>query len=126
MKLGRVVCTRGWHGIRSRIMKLLNPILITGLAAGALCFGGVSQATMIDFDSQGFSGPCCFGPAAQTLTVVIGGYRVVFTGGVILTNTSNLPADQTSVYGTASFGNSYSNPLTVSFFDAITLAPKNI
>ena len=107
-------------------MKVLNRILLSGLATAALCFGGLAQATLIDFDSQGFSGPCCFGGPAETRTVILGGYRVVFTGGVILTNTSNLPADQTSVYGTASFGNAYSNPLTVSFFDAITNAPRNI
>ncbi len=43
------------------------------------------------------------------------------TGGAILTNTANLPADQTSLYGTAdSVGPGYTNPITLSFNSSIT------
>lgn len=40
---------------------------------------------------------------------------LTITGGTILTNTTNLPADETSVYGTAYFGNGLSNTITMTF-----------
>lgn len=58
------------------------------------------------------AGPCCFGNPAQTLIYP----DVTFTGGTILTNTANLPANQTSLYGTASFGNATYLPVLTATF----------
>ncbi len=72
------------------------------------------RADIIDFET--FSGPSTFGGAAQTLNVPTSIGNVVITGGVILTNTTNLPADETSVYGTAYFGGTGNvNTITLNF-----------
>jgi hypothetical protein len=62
-------------------------------------------------------------PGAQ---IVVDGIAT-FTGGVILTQTFALPANQTSVYGTADFANLNSqytnpvtNPITVTFTSPVT------
>jgi len=83
---------------------------------------------VIDFDT--FSGPPLFATAgnAQTLNIPTGIGTVTFQGGVILTNGTNLAADQTSIYGTAgnaqnigvSTGTGFTNPLTVTFPVPIT------
>jgi hypothetical protein len=93
---------------------------------GLVClfaFSSTSAADTIDFES--LVGPSTFGAAgnAQTLNIatVIG--NVMVEGGVILTNTSNLPADETSIYGTAgnatnigvTVGSGFTNPLTLTF-----------
>jgi hypothetical protein len=79
-------------------------------------------ASSINFDAQGFGvgAPSLFGSPAQTVVVTtddlgnsLGG-NITFTGGVILNQTTNLPADETAVYGSASYGN-LSNPLTIAF-----------
>ena len=77
-----------------------------------------SQATDINFDDQGLSGPSTFAATStrpQHLDISAGGGTVSFDGGVILTKTTNLPVDQTSVYGTASFVTGLANPLTIKF-----------
>jgi hypothetical protein len=79
-----------------------------------------THATTIDFES--LTGPSTFAavaaPGAQTITLS----GATFSGGVILTNATNLPANETSIYGTADFANSnpqyttaVTNPLTVTF-----------
>jgi hypothetical protein len=87
---------------------------------------GAVQATVIDFEDT--IGPSLFGSATPfTYAITIDGYYVTVQGGTVLTQTTNLPANQTSVYGTLDLTTpGYSNPLTVSFFDAITHAPKDI
>lgn len=61
-----------------------------------------SQATVIDFDSQGLSGPSFSTPDrhAQTLNITTPIGNVQFSGGSICTNCTNSPADQTSFYAT--------------------------
>jgi len=79
-------------------------------------------ADIITFDAQGITGPSTFAAATpQTVnTVSPDGVGVSFSGGTILTNTTNLPADQTSIYGTAGFATpqgsgGYQNQITVNF-----------
>jgi hypothetical protein len=81
-------------------------------------------ALVIDFETLP-AGPGLFALAGPAQTLQFTNYQgsgidVTFTGGVILTNTANLPADQTNIYGTANFGTGLSNPLTVTFSTAIT------
>ncbi|MBI5577621.1 MAG: hypothetical protein HY895_00585, partial [Deltaproteobacteria bacterium] len=79
------------------------------------------HASLITFDDQGLTGSSVFGGAAQPINITVDTITATFTGGVILKNTTNLPADQTALYGTASFGNAtYQTPLTVTFSQSIT------
>lgn len=90
-------------------------LLLSGLAALVPAAAG---ATVITFDDQGLTGPSRFGDAggAQTLLLSTADGDVLIAGGVVLAATSNLPANQTAVYGTASFGDpTYTNPLTITF-----------
>ena len=96
-------------------MKLRN-ILFRGVLVLGLCGGGINAfADVINFES--YSGPPVFSeatPATLDVTTSIG--TVVVSGGAILTNTANLPADETSVYGTAFFGGTgYSQTITLTF-----------
>ncbi|NKE47835.1 hypothetical protein HB662_23870 [Roseomonas frigidaquae] len=80
-------------------------------------------ATVINFDDQGITGPSTFAaasPSPQTIVVPTADGNVTFEGGVVLANTTALPANQTSLYGTAYFGNGLSNPITLTFENAIT------
>ncbi|MEL6604627.1 MAG: hypothetical protein AAFP20_15535 [Cyanobacteria bacterium J06614_10] len=65
--------------------------------------GAPALAVAINFDDQGLSGPRFFNSAgdAQILNVDTSAGNVRFSGGVILTNATNAPANQTSTYGTA-------------------------
>jgi hypothetical protein len=89
--------------------------------AAILLYAGVSRGTLIDFEDK--TGPSLFSLAgpAQTLVYNVGGVTVTFAGGVILTAATNLPADETSLYGTASANlipgasTTLTNPLTVTF-----------
>lgn len=88
-------------------------------------------ALVIDFDTQGLSGPSLFNSAptgAQALSIDIGTYTVKFSGGRILTNATNMPVNHTSIYGTADFasGTGYTNPLTIQFFQIGTNTPQQI
>jgi len=96
--------------------------------AAALAFAVAlpAQASFINFDDQGLFGPSTFAaavPSPQTLDIGTSSGNVRFEGGVILTNTSALPANQTSIYGTAQFGRTsfgHSNPMTITFENDIT------
>jgi hypothetical protein len=89
-----------------------------------------ASAVLIDFDSEGFNGPSTFAAACaaiscpQMVVVPTVAGNVTFTGGVILTNTTNLPADETSVYGTASVSAvgvpNLVNPITITFQNPVT------
>jgi hypothetical protein len=86
------------------------------LAAALICLvmGVNASAEIINLEDH--IGPDHFSAAsALTLTYSTGSGPLSITGGTILTNTTNLPADETSVYGTASFGNSLSNTITMTF-----------
>ena len=75
-----------------------------------------ASASILNFDDQGLSGPSFFSQASPvTVVEVIDGVEITVEGGTILTNTSNLPANQTSIYGTASFFSGGQNPITISF-----------
>jgi hypothetical protein len=82
-----------------------------------------ASATVIDFET--FTGGPLFGSPATLATPSPLHFAttpsVDFSGGKVLTNTLNLPADETSVYGTASgVGGSYTDPLTLTFSSPIT------
>ena len=91
-------------------------LLVTGILPTA-------SADLIDFEQ--FTGPSTFADAgnAQTLNINTSIGNVEFQGGVILTNATNLPADETSIYGTAGnaqnigvmTGSGFTNPLTITF-----------
>jgi hypothetical protein len=103
----------------------LKILLIVALAVGVGVIGIAPnvKAEVINFDDQGLSGPSTFAvasPSPQHLDIATSIGNVQFDGGVILTNTTNLPANQTSVYGTANFGTALSNPLTITFPSNIT------
>lgn len=91
--------------------------LIAGLALG---LAGQASAILINFDDQGLTGPSTFSSAVipnnfTLLNVGSSGIDVSFSGGTILENTTNLPANQTALYGTADFVNGLTNPLTLTF-----------
>jgi hypothetical protein len=85
-----------------------------GIIALTGCMGAVLPvcAEVIDFESQP-AGPSLYSSASPIpQTVITDG--TTFTGGVILTATENLPADQTTLYGTTGFVSGMSNPLVIS------------
>jgi hypothetical protein len=97
------------------------------IGVGALAIGSIQSAYATSVDFEDLSGPSTFAevasPGAQTITEGI----ATFSGGVILTAATNLPADETSIYGTADFANTLpqytnpvSNPLTVTFTSPVT------
>jgi len=101
----------------------MNKFYAPAIGAGLILAGFMNpaSASVINFDDQGLTGPSLFvdaGPA-QTIPITIDGVTATFKGGVILTNTTNLPADSTSIYGTASFGSNLSNPITIDFSQPI-------
>lgn len=84
----------------------------------AFLFSCTVHASNINFDDQGLTGPSLFSaasPIPQTLNITVDGITVTLNGGVILTNTTALPVNTSSIYGTASFVSGMSNPLTLSF-----------
>ncbi len=100
--------------------KLFFTVAMAGLLA---FFGGSQEASAVVIDFEGLTGPSLFSAAgpAQHLSIATSIGNVQFDGGVILTATANLPANQSSVYGTADFGDaSLSNPLVVTFPSPIT------
>lgn len=92
-------------------------------AAVMLAFVGSASAATINFDDQGLVGPSFYAsvdPRPQPLNLSAGGLNVSFGGGVILTNTSALPVNQTSVYGTSTLVSGMFNPITIDFSAPIT------
>ncbi len=100
-------------------MKHMKVAVYLALAAVLCLLGTVSaKADIITLEDQ--TGPSVFSAASpQTLTYSTSSGPLTITGGTILTNTTNLPADETSVYGTAFFGNSLSNTITMTFTSPI-------
>ena len=95
------------------------PLRISALFLTALSV--TCSATVLDFEA--FSGPSLFGPPPQTLNIPTTIGTVTISGGLILTQEANLPADQTSVYGSADFQDfvtGYSNPIRIVFPQPIT------
>jgi hypothetical protein len=91
-------------------MTLVACLFLVGLASNA-------SATLITFDA--LTGPSTFGAPNDPLDFVFNppDGEVQFNGGTILTKTTFLPGDQTSVYGTFSQFNS--NPITVNFLTGV-------
>ena len=92
-------------------------LLILMLVALAAVAGTANQASAIMIDFETYVGTSTFAAAgpAQTLIIPTAIGNVTFSGGVILTQATNCPADQSSMYASADFGSGLSNPLTVTF-----------
>ncbi|MEO1619966.1 MAG: PEP-CTERM sorting domain-containing protein [Cyanobacteria bacterium J06632_3] len=82
-------------------ISLVRAAMLAPLAV--LASPSFSRAAKITFDDQGFSGPSLFDQAgdAVTLNIQTDNGNVRFEGGVLLTNATNSPANQTTTYGTA-------------------------
>jgi PEP-CTERM motif len=76
---------------------LTRAFLATATFLVAASFTGAAQATIINFDDQGLTGPSTPSGVAP-VSVTAGGDTVNFSNGQILTNETFLPADETSVY----------------------------
>src|SRR4029453_9668707 len=95
------------------------------LAPAIVLIAGQARAATIDFEDRTgpplFAGVDPFEP--QQLQYSVGGADVVIDGGVLLDETFNGPANQSTIYGTACFGGCSApelvNPLTVTFSKAI-------
>jgi hypothetical protein len=75
-----------------------------------------AQAYVIDFDSEGFTGPSlASSTSAESISVPTPIGNVQFSGGAVLNHTSMLPADTTSLYYTSFFLVGASNPITITF-----------
>jgi hypothetical protein len=77
-----------------------------------------AMASPIDFENQGATNPGVFGlnsPANSPLVMVVDGITVTFSGGALLSHVSDLPADETALYGTTSYIGAMSNPLRITF-----------
>ncbi len=97
-------------GVVMRVSRIAVLALVTGSLALMVGVGGATAATTtIDFES--LSGPSLFcAPAAPPLTIGV----ATFSGGVIMTAVTNLPADQTTVYGTFNCPG-YAPAITITF-----------
>ena len=89
------------------------------VAAALLCLvcGVNASADIINLEDQ--TGPSVFGSPAVTLNYSTSSGPLSITGGTVLTGTTNLPADETTVYGTASFGLPYASTITLTFTSPI-------
>jgi hypothetical protein len=99
-------------------LKLNKTIIAACFLLAALASS--ASATLITFDAQGLTGPSTFGSPNEPLESIfaVPDGVATFDGGVILTKTTFLPVDQSSVYGT--FQGFNSNPITVTFPGAIS------
>jgi hypothetical protein len=105
----------------TRTLRLTFAALIGAFDLIAAATAAGAATTTIDFEN--LSGPSFFcefdaGPADSPLTIG----DVTLTGGKILTATANLPANQTTVYGTASFcpTTNLARSLTITFARPVT------
>jgi hypothetical protein len=107
-------------------MKRKNLLIIfLAVLVGVIGITHNAKAEVINFDDQGLSGPSLFvnaSPSPQHLDINVTGIgNVQFDGGVILTATAFLPANQTSLYGTTDLvAGGMLNPLTITFPSNIT------
>lgn len=96
--------------------------LAFGALLAATLAAGSASADLITFDAQGLTGPSTTPPAtAANVNVNTSIGVVTFSGGAILTKTTNLPANQTSVYYDSYFlSGTHTNSMTITFPKAIT------
>jgi PEP-CTERM motif len=95
------------------------------LAPAIVLIAAQARAATIDFEDR--TGPPLFADVdpfePQQLQYSVGGADVVIDGGVLLDETLNVPANQSTIYGTACFGGCSApelvNPLTLTFSKAI-------
>lgn len=95
--------------------------IITTFLLGLLCTAIASPSTiLINFETVPVepTGPSLFALAGPAQTILVPGVATV-TGGVVLGNESNLPAQSfgtpSNVYATAGFGDNLSSTLNLSF-----------
>lgn len=85
------------------------------LAVQLMLLSAYASATVVTFDDQGYFGPSVFnfnaGP--QQISLSVDGRVITFNGGVVITAATNLPANRTSIYGTASFVNGLNNLIQI-------------
>jgi hypothetical protein len=97
----------------------MRRILIISLAfCAAALMAAQAKADEVNFEDQP-AGSGVFGAPAQTLVYNFGGLTATFSGGTILTNETSQTTDDSNVYATASFGNGNTNPLVITFNQAI-------
>ena len=82
--------------------------IVAALGSAAVATAGAATPTTITFDS--LTGPSTFCAPAAPVTID----DVTVSGGAIMTAVTNLPADQTTVYGTAACPG-YSSTITLTF-----------
>jgi len=100
-------------------MRFQRSFILPLLMAAAVV--GPASAATINFDDQGLTGPSLFGgPATLPVVISTSSGNVTFSGGNVMTAVSALPANPTSLYGTADFGPGLFNPITISFASPIT------
>jgi hypothetical protein len=105
----------------SRVSK---PLL--AIASGLLLVGLTNSAKAVLITLEDQTGPTTYAAACaaitcpQTVVENTSAGQATFTGGVILTNPTSLPADETSVYGSTSFVSGLVNPITITFQNAVS------
>ena len=100
-------------------MKILNYAIVA--SAALFLSGACANAAIINFDAQGLTGPSTASVNAAAVTVSAGGDTVTFNNGAILTNATNAPADETSVYFNSFFLGGTTGPaMTIAFSAPIT------
>src|SRR4051794_40340665 len=86
-------------------------VVVAAALTSASAVGATAATTTIDFDS--LTGPSRFCPPAASPPLTIG--AATFTGGAILSAVEGLPANQSTVYGTASGCADLACPITITF-----------
>ncbi|MGI8681839.1 MAG: calcium-binding protein [Mycobacteriales bacterium] len=95
-------------------IRLLAAMLTAGTAVAITTPVASAATTVIGFES--FNGPMLFTQRMPPLTIGV----ATFSGGQILTNTAGLPADETSVYGTAAFCDGCGREIVIQFSRAVS------
>jgi len=99
----------------------LGRLTRAAIAVAVIMTAAPAHATTIDFEDR--TGPSLFADvnpfSPQQLLYSVGGVDVTIDGGVLLDEALDVPANQSTIYGTACFGGCSNsellNPLTVSF-----------
>lgn len=89
-------------------------VVLLFIAQSSFAQSNLSPLTTIDFDN--LSGSSLFSNAGAPLVIS----SATFSGGQLLTNATYLPADPTSVYGTASFCTGCSPQITIDFAEKVS------
>jgi|SRR5215470_5944978 len=105
----------------------IRTLAIYFAAAALICLVSSVSAKADVIDLESLLGPSTFGAATpQTLTFATSSGTLTINGGSVLTNTTFLPADETTVYGTTNCcGNlstitlTFASPINNFFFDLI-------